>query len=114
MNFDWNNNDHHDLFDSFLDMKVTDDVNKSVSSSAQNSNSDDDGDGNGKVLAFGKFVVYDASKDSDGVVIAKSLTVAVLCLAGIFLPAYLDLEGIAVPLCILAGFVSSLAILKFT
>ena len=112
MNFDWNNNDHHDLFDSFLDMKVTDDVDKSVSSSAPKTSSN--GDNNGKVLAFGKFVIYDASKDSDGVVIAKSLTVAVLCLAGIFLPAYLDLEGIAVPLCILAGFVSSLAILKFT
>lgn len=114
MNFDWNNNDHHDFFDSFMDMKVMDDVNKKASASALNSNDDNDGDDKGNVLAFGKFVIYDPSKDSDGVVAAKSLTVAVLCLAGIFLPAFLGLDGIAVPLCILAGVVSSLAILKFT
>lgn len=67
---DWNNNGKRDSFDRYVDMKV----------SGNHFENQTNKNNNGRVI-------YDSSKDSDGVVIIKCLLVIILCFGGIFISA---------------------------
>lgn len=58
--------------------------------------------------------IYDATKDSDGVKILKSLAVIALCIGGIALPIALDMGDLGMCICMLAGPALSVLILKNT
>lgn len=71
-------------------------------------------DGKPKGIVVGKKLLYDASKDSSGVILIKSLLVILLCVGGFVLPIVLDMEQGSMVLCIFAAIGLSLAIFKNT
>ena len=56
--------------------------------------------------------LYDATKDSNGVTILKSLLVTALCIGGIILPVAADMGPLGTLLCIFGGLGLSILILK--
>ena len=124
MNFDWNGNGKSDAFDNYMDMKV---------SGSDSSNSDSDESGTSanltstrkksmnsnenkelKGISMGGKPLYDATKDSNGVTILKSLLVTALCIGGIVLPVAADMGPLGTLLCIFGGLGLSILILKNT
>ena len=124
MNFDWNGNRKSDAFDNYMDMKVS-----------GSDSSDSDGDGSGtsasptsthnkpsnsneskelKGISMGGKPLYDATKDSNGVTILKSLLVTALCIGGIVLPVAADMGTLGILLCISGAIGLSILILKNT
>ena len=122
MNFDWNGNGKSDAFDNYMDMKV---------SGSDSSNSDSDESGTSanltstrkksmnsnenkelKGISMGGKPLYDATKDSNGVTILKSLLVTALCIGGIVLPVTADMGPLGTILCIFGGLGLSILILK--
>jgi len=95
--FDWNGNGKNDLFDNYMDMKV--------------SCGDKDAAGNRKKRSGG-IVIYDSRKDSDGVAIFKLLLVCVFCTGGMILPASVDAGPLGAAICMLGALVLSFAVLK--
>ena len=65
-------------------------------------------------ISIGGKTIYNATKDSHGVTIFKSLLVIGLCIAGIAIPVCADMEGIAVALFPLGAVVLSALILNNT
>ena len=122
--FDWNGNGKSDAFDNYMDMKVS-----------GSDSSDSDGDESGtsasptsthkksinsneskelKGISMGGKSLYDATKDSNGVTILKSLLVTALCIGGIILPVAADMGPLGTLLCIFGGVGLSVLILKNT
>lgn len=122
--FDWNGNGKSDAFDNYMDMKVS-----------GSDSSDSDGDESGtsasptsthkkssestvnkelKGISMGGKPLYDATKDSNGVTILKSLLVTALCIGGIALPIAADMGPLGTLLCIFGGLGLSILILKNT
>ena len=120
--FDWNGNGKSDAFDNYMDMKVS-----------GSDSSDSDGDESGtsasptsihkksinsneskelKGISMGGKPLYDATKDSNGVTILKSLLVTALCIGGIILPVAADMGPLGTLLCIFGGLGLSILILK--
>ena len=120
--FDWNGNGKSDAFDNYMDMKVS-----------GGDSSDSDGDENGtnasptsthkksnnyneskelKGISMGGKPFYDATKDSNGVTILKSLLVTALCIGGIVLPVAADMGILGTLLCIFGAIGLSILILK--
>lgn len=120
--FDWNGNGKRDAFDNYMDMKVS-----------GSDSSDSDGDESGtsaspasthkkfsnsneskelKGISMGGKPLYDATKDSNGVTILKSILVTALCIGGIVLPVAVDMGPIGTLLCIFGGLGLSILILK--
>ena len=120
--FDWNGNGKSDAFDNYMDMKVS-----------GSDSSDSDGDESGtsasptsthkksinsneskelKGISMGGKPLYDATKDSNGVTIFKSLLVTALCIGGIALPVAADMGPLGTLLCIFGGLGLSILILK--
>ena len=58
--------------------------------------------------------LYDATKDSNGVTILKSLLVTALCIGGIVLPVMAEMGTLGTLLCIFGGIGLSLLVLKNT
>ena len=69
--FDWNGNGKTDSFDYYMDMKAADSSKASAGSRTKSS---------------GGIVIYDSTKDRDGVALMKALAVCGLCLAGMIVP----------------------------
>ena len=69
--FDWNGNGKADSFDHYMDMKIVDGSKASAGSRTKSS---------------GGIVIYDSTKDSDGVALMKALAVCGLCLVGMIVP----------------------------
>jgi len=69
--FDWNGNGKTDSFDHYMDMKAADSSKASAGSRKKSS---------------GGIVLYDSTKDSDGVALLKALAVCGLCLVGMIVP----------------------------
>ena len=120
--FDWNGNGKSDAFDNYMDMKVS-----------GSDSSDSDGDESGtsasptsthkkssnstvnkelKGISMGGKPLYDATKDSNGVTILKSLLVTALCIGGIALPVAADMGPLGTLLCIFGGLGLSILVLK--
>ena len=120
--FDWNGNGKSDAFDNYMDMKVS-----------GSDSSDSDGDESGtsasptsthkksinsneskelKGISMDGKPLYDATKDSNGVTILKSLLVTALCIGGIILPVAADMGPLGTLLCIFGGLGLSILILK--
>lgn len=120
--FDWKGNGKSDAFDNYMDMKVS-----------GSDSSDSDGDESGtsasptsthkksinsneskelKGISMGGKPLYDATKDSNGVTILKSLLVTALCIGGIILPVAADMGPLGTLLCIFGGLGLSILILK--
>ena len=120
--FDWNGNGKSDAFDNYMDMKVS-----------GSDSSDSDGDESGtsashtsthkksinsneskelKGISMGGKPLYDATKDSNGVTILKSLLVTTLCIGSIVLPVVADMGPLGTLLCIFGGLGLSILILK--
>ena len=57
-------------------------------------------------------VLYDSSKDGDGMAILKSFTAVILCIIGFIAPIVLELEGVAVAMCLLGVAAMAILILK--
>ena len=110
--FDWNGNGKKDHFDRFMDMKVS---GGSKSDNAPNSSSKKkSNDDELKGISMGGKPLYDATKDSNGVTILKSLLVTALCIGGIVLPVAADMGPLGTLLCIFGGLGLSVLILKNT
>ena len=69
--FDWNGNGKTDSFDHYMDMKAAASSKASAGSRTKSS---------------GGIVIYDSTKDSDGVALLKALAVCGLCLVGMIVP----------------------------
>ena len=122
--FDWNGNGKSDAFDNYMDMKVSgsdssdSDGEESGTSSSPNSthkksiNSNESKELKG--ISMGGKPFYDATKDSNGVTILKSLLVTALCIGGIALPVAADMGPLGTLLCIFGGLGLSVLILKNT
>ena len=95
--FDWNRNGRHDAFDDYIGMEFTGDS-KNVSGKQKKTS--------------GGIVIYDASKDSDGVAIFKALLVCTFCIGGIFLPASAGAGPLGMAMCMLGAVGLSIAVLK--
>lgn len=65
-------------------------------------------------MTFAGMPLYDRRKDSNGVVILKSLAVIALCIGGIAVPCLLDMGDLGMGLCMLLGPALSMLILKNT
>ncbi|MBE6729604.1 MAG: hypothetical protein E7568_05160 [Ruminococcaceae bacterium] len=115
---DWNGNGKTDAFDHYMNMKVMeasskDSVSgKSSGGSTKATGSDEKPEVTG-ISMFGK-PMYDATKDSNGVTILKSLLVVGLCIAGIAIPVVAEMEGLAVALFPLGAVGLSVLIMKNT
>ena len=122
--FDWNGNGKSDAFDNYMDMKVggsdrsDSDGDKSETNSSptsihkKSSNSNESKELKG--ISMGGKPLYDATKDSNGVTIFKSLLVTALCIGGIVLPVAADMGILGTLLCIFGAIGLSILILKNT
>lgn len=134
--YDWNNNGEKDSFDVYMDMKLmknSTDTNETYSQSEdnydpndiymntnaiQNSNilnttySKNKKKPEPKGIAMGGVPIYSASKDSNGVIILKSLIVVALCIAGLVVPICLAWGKLATAFCLFGAVGLSVAILK--
>ena len=120
--FDWNGNGKSDAFDNYMDMKVSgsdssdSDGNESGTSASPTSthkkSSNSTVNKELKGISMGGKPLYDATKDSNGVTILKSLLVTALCIGGIALPVAADMGPLGTLLCIFGGLGLSILILK--
>ena len=122
--FDWNGNGKSDAFDNYMDMKVggsdssDSDGDKSETNSSptsihkKSSNSNESKELKG--ISMGGKPLYDATKDSNGITILKSLLVTALCIGGIVLPVAADMGILGTLLCIFGAIGLSILILKNT
>ena len=67
-----------------------------------------------KGVSFMGKPMYDATKDSDGVKILKSLAVIALCIGAFALPIAADMDGLGISICAFASVGLSMLILKNT
>ena len=95
--FDWNGNGKHDTFDNYMDIKAAGESKTATGSQKKSS---------------GDIVIYDSTKDSDGVAIFKALLVCAFCLGGIFLPVSADAGPLGMAMCMLGAVGLSIAALK--
>lgn len=110
--FDWNGNGKKDHFDRFMDMKVSD---RNKPENAQNSSSNKkSNDEELKGISMGDKPFYDATKDSNGVIILKCLLVTALCIGGIALPVVAEMGTLGTLLSIFGGLGLGILILKNT
>ena len=65
-----------------------------------------------KGFTFGRKVLYDATKDSNGVSIIKCILVTLFCIGGIVLPVATDMGTLGTLVCIFGGVGLSVLILK--
>lgn len=108
--FDWNGNGKKDNFDRFMDMKSSgssEAENTPNSSSKKKTNEEEL-----KGISMGGKPFYDATKDSNGVIILKCLLVTALCIGGISLPVAAEMGTLGTLLCIFGGLGLSVLILK--
>lgn len=120
--FDWNGNGKSDAFDNYMDMKVSgsdssdSDGNESGTSASPTSthkkSSNSTVNKELKGISMGGKPLYDATKDSNGVTILKSLLVTALCIGGIALPVAADMGPLGTLLCIFGGLGLSILVLK--
>ena len=120
--FDWNGNGKSDAFDNYMDMKVSgsdssnsdsDESETSTSSTSTHKKSSNSNESKElKGISMGGKPLYDATKDSNGVTIFKSLLVTGLCIGGIALPVAADMGPLGTLLCIFGGLGLSILILK--
>ena len=114
--FDWNKNGKKDSFDHFMDMKVMsmvseeteDNTNEHTASIPSKIKKEEKLKG----ISMGGKMLYDASKDSNGMVIFKCLLVTILCFGGIALPVIAEMETLGTLICIFGGLGLSILILK--
>ena len=122
--FNWNGNGKRDAFDNYMDMKVSgsdssdSDANESGTSASPTSthkkSSNSTVNKELKGISMGGKPFYDATKDSNGVTILKSLLVTALCIGGIVLPVAADMGILGTLLCIFGAIGLSILILKNT
>ena len=115
---DWNRNGKTDAFDHYMNMKVMEAASKDSASGSTSGNTPKTTGSNEKsevkgISMFGK-PMYDATKDSNGMIILKSLIAVGLCIAGIAIPVVAEMEGIAVALFPLGAVGLSVLIMKNT
>lgn len=115
---DWNGNGKTDAFDHYMNMKIIAASSKDNASGNAPGNSTKTTGGNEKpeaagISMFGK-PMYDATKDSSGMTILKSLLVVGLCIAGIAIPVAGEMEGLAVALFPLGAVGLSVLIMRNT
>ena len=109
---DWNNNGERDAFDAFVDMQIVDEMSKI---DAKNKNKSDDEEKREITgISMGGKILYDATKDSDGMVILKSFSAIAILIASLAIPVKASMEGLGVCLCMFTGIGIALAILKNT
>ena len=122
--FDWKGNGKSDAFDNYMDMKVSgsdssdsdgDESETSASPTSTHKKSNNSNESKElKGISMGGKPLYDATKDSNAVIIFKCLLVTVLCLGGIIIPVIAEMEILGTLLCIFSGLGLSILILKNT
>ena len=100
--FDWNGNGTKDSFDHYMDMKAA----------GSGGGGRSQGEASARKKSSGGIVIYDSSKDSDGVALVKALTVCCLCLGGMVLAVMSNTGDLGTALCLLGGPALSIIILK--
>lgn len=65
-----------------------------------------------KGISIGGKQIYDATKDSNGMIIFKCLLVTLLCIGGIAIPVIAEMGQLATIICIFAGLGLSILVLK--
>ncbi|MBQ2891843.1 MAG: hypothetical protein IJE45_03010 [Bacilli bacterium] len=114
--FDWNKNGKRDNFDRFMDMKVMSKVSEETEDNTNvqtiSFSSKIKKEEKLKGISIGGKKLYDASKDSNGMVIFKCLFVTILCFGGIAIPVIAEMETLGTLLCIFGGLGLSILILK--
>ena len=110
--FDWNGNGKKDSFDHYMDMnvceKISSDDTPNSTTNKKNSNEELKG------ISIGGKPLYDATKDSNAVIIFKCLLVTILCLGGIIFPVIVEMGTLGTLLCIFSGLGLSVLLLKNT
>ncbi len=82
--FDWNGNGGKDAFDHYMDMKATGSQPETMGLSGRSAGPAGGGirPSNLQKKTSGGIILYDSTKDSDGVALLKALAVCGLCLVG--------------------------------
>ena len=95
-----------------MDMKVSEEIN---SNNTPNSSTNQEKTNEElKGISMGGKPLYDATKDSNGVIIFKCLLVTVLCLGGIIIPVMAKMEILGTLIYIFGGLGLSVLLLKNT
>lgn len=117
--FDWNGNGKNDAFDNYMDMKLSsnDDSNddgkkKGSFASSKGKSSDSTNNKEHKGISIGDKQFYDASKDSDGVVIVKCILAIAACIGGVAVGIAADAGSLGMAICIFGGLGLGFFILK--
>lgn len=121
--YDWNKNGKKDMFDTYMDMEIMSTTSKKGNN--EEADVDDDfgddfvndieyesNDKEFKGFSLGGKVLYDATKDSNGVSIIKCILVTLFCIGGIVLPVATDMGTLGTLVCIFGGVGLSVLILK--
>ena len=122
MEFDWNGNGKTDAFDNYMDMKVSgsdsldsdgEEIETNISSTSPYKKSGNANESKElKGISTGGKPLYDATKDSNGVAILKSLLATALCIGSIVLPVAADMGTLGTLFCLFGGLGLSILILK--
>ena len=121
--YDWNKNGKKDLFDTYMDMEIMSktskkgndeevDVDEDFGDDFVNDIEYESNDKELKGISIGGKVLYDATKDSNGVSIIKCILVTLFCIGGIVLPVATDMGTLGTLVCIFGGVGLSVLILK--
>ena len=120
--FDWNGNGKSDAFDNYMDMKFCgsdssdSDESETIANPASTHKKSNNSNGSKELkgISIGGKPLYDASKDSNGITILKSLLVTALCIGSMVLPVAADMGTLGTLFCIFGGLGLSLLVLKNT
>lgn len=120
--FDFNSDGKTDAFERAVEYQFLNDVVFADDGTSEDEDSDSDNlsrstnpsASSAAGISMGGKVIYDATKDSNGGSILKSLLVIGLCIAGIAIPVFASMEGFVLALFPLGAVGLSVLILKNT
>ena len=126
---DWNRNGKRDLFDTMVDIKICEDINKKVNKAvenidkekvnsninSQNINSNNNTEEESlKGISMGGKVLYDATKDSDGIIALKCFGATAILIAGFVFPISVGVGKLGMILSIFSSIGVAMLLLKNT
>ena len=106
---DWNENGKRDAFDAFVDMNI---IEEAINEKEKLNNPDNDRRVTG--ISMGGKPLYDATKDSDGMIILKTFSVVAILIAGIAIPVHYGMGQLGVLIGMFLSLGISMTILKNT
>ena len=116
---DWNGNGKNDAFDNYMDMNLSsndasndDRKNKDSFASSEVRSSNSTNNKELKGISMGGKQFYDASKDSDSVVVLKCVLAIASCIGGVAVGIAADAGSLGAAICIFGGIGLGILIMK--